>query len=145
MIEKRNILIAACFGALFASAAWGISRNEFPSRARAPLSPVYENAGDTLAGFAVSASSYAWTTVKLSNSKRRGIYIQVISASYGVCLSSFSTIGIACDNSALGVEFSTSVARQDIQMYSEAAIYARTRADGPASVLKGFEFYDSGD
>ena len=146
---KRPSFTAVCL--LTLSLAFGtamaIDRKEFSGRSAAPLAPVYQNDGDVLDGFSISCSSTAWTTVKASRPARRRLHIQVLdSNSYGVCVSTVSTVGVVCDDSAVGVELSTGVANlSQVDVFSEGPLNCRARAGSAGERIKGYETYDSGD
>ena len=102
------------------------------------------NEGDTRAPFSIACSSSAWSTVVAARVERRSVLIHTLTnPGGGVCLSTYTTSSsIACDDSANGVELSTSSAYTD---YGEGAITCRIRALVPTTRVKGMDYYDSRD
>lgn len=148
----KRIIVGMAVGLVLAGVAGAVSRKEFGDARMAALQPVYQNDGDTAAGFAVEASSSAWTAVAAARATRRRLFVQVLDSNVkGVCLSTFSTVAIACDDATPGIELSTGTANSNglrsHTFYTQAAIYARIRVGdtNPLQRVKGYESYDSGD
>ncbi len=102
-------------------------------------------AGDTFDGFAVDCSTSAWSTVRSARSMPRRLRVQILDSSPGgVCLSTTTTSGQACDDSTVGVELSTGTAKiVQIDLLTKSQINCRGRAGIATQKIKGYEGYDS--
>lgn len=107
------------------------------------VTPTSRNEGNTAADFAVTCSSTAWTLVAAANEDRRSLYVQALPGnSYAVCVSTYSTVGVTCGDTTVGVEFPAGAEKT---FYGEEARYCRARALSTGEYLKGSESYDDRD
>lgn len=144
----RALLVAALFA--LATSAGAISRNEFPQARKAALTPVYQNDGDSVVVWTVTPTTHTWTQIRPALATRRRLDIEVVNAatgpSAGVCISTTSNAASACLNSTGGYELLMSTPQAKISLNGQTAWYARIRGgDANAAVLRGADYYDSGD
>lgn len=102
-------------------------------------------AGDTFDGFAVDCSSSAWTTIKAARSLPRRVRVQVLDSNAGgVCVSTVTASGTACDDTTPGIELSTGTAKNvSFEFLTRSQLNCRGRAGIATQKLKGFEIYNA--
>ena len=112
-------------------------------RKEALVTKTSRNEGNRRIGFSVTCSSTAWTVVVSSLPARRSVVMHTLgSMIYSVCIGTQSLAGDLCNDAAPGVELSTNTSITD---YSEAVIRCRARSPSTGEILKGFDYYDTGD
>ena len=100
--------------------------------------------GDKADGFSTSCSSSVWTSFVTGYEGTRAVLVQsMLANSYGVCISTFSTVGIVCDNDTVGPELEPG---GTLTTYGEQTRYCRARAGSVSGErIKGERSYVSLD
>jgi hypothetical protein len=131
---KKNILSAllcvlAASGIVFAS-----------PRGLSTVTLSADDNGDTRSPLAISCVNTGWTLVVAARPNRRMLKLHVSETAGGTICLGTGDAGMTCIDTATGVELGTG---DDYQDAAEAALYCRARS--AATVVKGFDMYDSRD
>lgn len=107
------------------------------------VTKVAQNDGNTIAPFAVSCSSTAWTALVASDYRTRRVTVQNLTGGQSVCLSTGTNSDICA--AAVTSEGFRLISPATYDMYTEAPIYCRALDAQAAQVIYGIKYYDSGD